>query len=195
MKKRKEGGFSELATVIFILPILVYMIFTLLEVGFEVRYRMAVDTITREAVRGAALDGGNLPVASKNSLQLQGNKYFPLSNKGTGSTYYYDTGQGQVPINSYDGLGSARLDILCGLVVNGSNAGSDRCDASKGPPIMTCSPIKAAYIGDLITCTATFNYKPITSFASNPVASFGLSGFLTHPITVTETAAATVNGG
>jgi hypothetical protein len=55
-----EGGLSEAATAIFVLPFIVTTVFLLVETGFNMRSRTVLDYIVTDTVRGVALDGGNL---------------------------------------------------------------------------------------------------------------------------------------
>ena len=57
--RRNEKGVSEAATAMFVLPLLALLIFSLIETGFNLRYRMMVDSQVQDAVRATALDGGN----------------------------------------------------------------------------------------------------------------------------------------
>lgn len=57
--RRGEAGMSEAAVAIFVLPFLMALIFTLIEVGFNLRFRAGVDGITQDTVRGVAQDGAN----------------------------------------------------------------------------------------------------------------------------------------
>lgn len=58
--RRGEGGFGEIMATIVVLPLIASLIFLLLETGFNIHYRSAVDSITQNAVRGIALEGGDL---------------------------------------------------------------------------------------------------------------------------------------
>lgn len=55
-----ENGVSEAATVIFVLPVIVALVFVMLEAGFNMRSRTIVDNITQDIVRNVALDGGDM---------------------------------------------------------------------------------------------------------------------------------------
>jgi Flp pilus assembly protein TadG len=54
-----EAGMGEALVAIIVLPFMVALIFVLVEVGFNLRFRAAVDAITQDAARGVAQDGGN----------------------------------------------------------------------------------------------------------------------------------------
>jgi Flp pilus assembly protein TadG len=57
--RNKESGFSDVLTAMIILPFMMAMIFALIEVGFNLRYRAAVDAITQDTLRGVSQDGAN----------------------------------------------------------------------------------------------------------------------------------------
>lgn len=87
---RGEGGFSEAATAIFVLPLLALLIFMLIETGWNIRYRLLLDNIVSGATRGVALDGANCnPKAGcKNASQSWSSKITTQIDTlcGTGST-------------------------------------------------------------------------------------------------------------
>ncbi len=57
--RRGEAGMSEALVAIIVLPFMMAMIFTLIEVGFNLRFRAGVDSIMQDTVRGVAQDGAN----------------------------------------------------------------------------------------------------------------------------------------
>lgn len=57
--RRGESGVAEATAFILIIPLITSLLFVLIDVGFNLRYRLMVDNVTQDAVRGAALDGGN----------------------------------------------------------------------------------------------------------------------------------------
>lgn len=55
---KKEGGVSEATTAIFVLPLVVALIFLVVEAGFNIRTRVMVDNLVQDTTRSAALEGG-----------------------------------------------------------------------------------------------------------------------------------------
>lgn len=165
-----ERGASEVTAAIFILPLLIALVFVLIEVGFNIRYRGAVDNITQDTVRGIAHDGAN---------------YWAKSY--TGPYDYAAPGQG------WQAYAQARLVDLC---KDGTSSITKRCHRA---PTITCQPQNIqALPGFEAICTTTFYYKPVAGFMlDNPVMNLGFGGIWSedNPITVTVEAPTTVGRG
>lgn len=55
---KREEGISEATTAIFVLPLIVALIFLVVEAGFNIRTRVMIDNIVQDTTRSAALEGG-----------------------------------------------------------------------------------------------------------------------------------------
>lgn len=164
-----ERGASEITAAIFILPFLIALVFVLIEVGFNLRYRGAVDNITQDTVRSIAADGGVM-----------------YEKAYSGPSKYRLDGTG------WAGVGEQRLLELCG---DGDPDKWQRRCTDK--PTMDCRPMMpSAEPGADVSCTATFPYKPVAGFmANNPVFSLGFSGIWNNPISVTVKSVTTIGTG
>lgn len=161
--RKDESGAAEIYSTIVILPIIVALIFLLLETGFEIHYRSNVDSIVAEAVRGISLEGGD--------YNPRVSIYSPTSevNSNSGST-----------TNTWSSHAQIALAALCGNSNNGSYP-VGRCTQA---PTVFCTPLTGTQ-GEPVQCTATFYYLPISSLSSQSWSSFGLSTLLTKPISIT----------
>lgn len=159
---KNERGVAEIYSAIIVLPVLVSLIFLLVETGFEVHYRSNVDSIVAQAVRGISLEGAD--------YNPRVSIYPPTSNVNTnsGST-----------TNSWSSHAQQALVSLCG---NNGNYSVGRCSQV---PTVTCSPASPGNQGDPVSCTADFYYRPVSPLSSQTWSSFGLSSFLTKPIVIT----------
>lgn len=54
----REGGVSEAATAIFVLPLIAALVFLIVETGFNIRTRTMIDSIIQDTTRSVALEGG-----------------------------------------------------------------------------------------------------------------------------------------
>lgn len=167
--REREHGVSEAAATIFILPLMIALIFVLIELGFNLQYRAKVDNIVQDTVRSISNEGG---------------VYWPKTY--TGPAKY---GTGAMAGTGWEGYARDRLTALCGTV----NSVSSRCSSA---PTITCTPQIAAYAGVEAKCTVTFPYKPVASFMSNnPAMNLGFGGIWSKPFTTTVTAPTTVGQG
>lgn len=89
----KERGASEVAAAIFVIPLMIALIFTLIEVGFNLHYRTQVDNVAQDAVRGVSHDGA---------------VYDPRTYTGPRGERYEQDGAG------WQTWGQERLTQLCG---------------------------------------------------------------------------------
>jgi Flp pilus assembly protein TadG len=60
LRARRDERGVETAAIMIVLPTLIVLIFALLEFGFMIQTRMAVENTSRDTVRRIAADGGNL---------------------------------------------------------------------------------------------------------------------------------------
>lgn len=169
-----ERGASEITAAIFVLPFLIALLFVLIELGFNLRYRGAVDNIVQDTTRSVAADGGNL---------------YPPAFSGPAN---YNVGGN--PGTGWAGVGRARLLDLCGD--GDATKWQRRCSDLRNVR-MTCTPQKPGpEPGTPVECTATFPYKPVAGFMSNnPVFSLGFSGIWNSPIEVTVRSVTSIGTG
>jgi len=57
--RKGEAGMGDAALAMFILPFMMALIFVLLETGYNLRIRAAIDATTQDAARGVAQDGAD----------------------------------------------------------------------------------------------------------------------------------------
>ena len=172
--RREEKGFAEVAAAIFVLPILIAFIFTLIELGWYLRYRAMVEEVTRSTVIMVAAEGSteNLPWSVLRTTPGP-------------------DGGGSVDWNNY---GSRQLRKLCGripaqavsggAVVSGAPENGPRCQA---PPQMVCTPddmYDRQNTTNRVECRATFSYRTLTSAGRSPLLSFGFNGLFARPIVI-----------
>lgn len=163
--RRKEKGAAEIYAAIIILPVLASMIFMLLEVGIYIHYRGSVDSILQTTVRGISLEAGD-------------------NNPRTNMLHLSD------PANaSWITRGTNSLIALC---ANSGNYSSGRCQSA---PVLTCSSnvIPTASQGTQFSCTAVFDYRPVSPLSSSKGLSMGMSTLFTKPITIIVTSS--ISGG
>lgn len=153
----REEGVSEAATAIFVLPIIVALIFLLVETGFNIRTRTIIDNDLEDTVQSVAHDGG---YDNPRSTTL------PTS---------YTSGVGSQ--TGWALLGTERLQADCkdGLIrsVNACNTLT-----------VTCTPAVAATAGATVSCSlgTPITYKTLSPLSTNPLFSFGFGPLFTTPI-------------
>ncbi len=161
----REEGVSEAATAIFVLPIIVALIFLLVETGFNIRTRTIIDNTLQDTTRSVAHDGGyNNPRSTT----------LPASyTAGVGS----QTGWAKV--------GSMRLQADC-------TAGLIRSVNACNTLTVTCTPAIAATAGSTVSCSlgSPITYKTLSPLSTNPLFSFGFGPLFTTPISETITSVA-----
>lgn len=170
--RRREHGMSEIASAIFVLPVMIFLIFALIETGINMHYRSMVDGVTQQTVRRIANDGA-LYWARTTTLP---------------------TGSGAASARGWETVGTQELQNLCGT------AGSPgyRCDTTKPAPRMFCQVRSnggaingpgaiqvARKVSDPVVCTATFNYKPVSPLSKSSVTSLGFDSLFNKTITIT----------
>lgn len=150
-----ERGMSEAAVAIIYLPLLVALIFLLVETGFNMRTRTMTDTILQDTARSAALDGG------ANNARATGltSKYTSVKTVGGG----------------WAKVGTERLVAAC----KDGSVRSTSCSIT-----ISCSPAVAKFAGDKVSCwlTTPITYKTLSPMSTNPLFSFGMAGLFTTPI-------------
>lgn len=132
--RKEETGASELVTTLFMLPLALFLILTLIDVSMYFNTRSAVQNVTREGVRQAAMWGGT---GTHNTVRL---------NPGT-------TGTAQNIKNAlYDSASGSCKQMACKqppVVV---------CDTY----VKGVKAYAAKNAGDEIVCTTTFYYSTVT---------------------------------
>jgi len=183
--RKEEKGFAELAAAIFVLPILITLVFTLIELGWYLRYRTMVEEATRITTVMVAAEG------SQGRESWSALESFPAGQNLNWSQY----GTEQLrrlchsipPQNNPGGAVSAP--------VPGGNTGI-RCTQ---PPQMQCSPgslySTTAEAAAGVRCTSTFRYRTLTSLGRDPLFSLGFSRLFSQPIEVTVTSVPSVVRG
>lgn len=159
---RGEGGVSEAATAIFVLPIIGTMIFLLVDVGFNIRTRTVIDSIVQDTARSAGLDGGAL---NARGTQLD--------------TAVYTAG--------WSTVGTKRLVAACNAGQIRSTAACSTLKMTCTPAralnvgdLVTCK------------LTTGITYKTLSPLSTNPAFSLGMSGLFTTPIKVSVSSVASI---
>jgi hypothetical protein len=175
-----EAGVSEVAGAIFVLPLIAFILFALVEAGVYFHYRTSVDNIVDQAAKGFANDGGDrfmrtLRVSASGSTVV-------TPTKPNGGAY-------SVAEFTWSKWGSDSLQQLCG-----TPGDSYRCQGGQPPRVVCETPNPISGSGSVnvarqpyaeVKCTATFPYEPVSPLSKNPLTSLGLSGLFTRPITMT----------
>lgn len=166
-----EKGASEAAAFIILFPFLAFLIFALIETGVNFAFRGQVDNVVQNVTRGVTQDGGVY--------------WERTTSSGSAGRYLGAPGWG------WEGWGLDQLNELC--------SSTGRCAS---PPTLSCTVAGGVTGGGYyklataaasnVTCTATVNYRTVTSLGSNPATSLGFSTALTRPITVTVRGVTTV---
>jgi hypothetical protein len=205
---RAERGFGEVFSTLFILPFIVASIFVLVEIGFNMRYRIAVDDIVNDTVRAASTDGTAgippawstlYPSAASRCLELATpNPPTPPPPNAPPRTRLCSSYATQLnnPI-TWQNIGTQRLRSLCGAT---------RCTSTANAR-MTCTPAHTDALpyttswvppnaGLIVRCTGVFPYKNIASFTvSNQVFNLGFGTFWSDPIVFTAESMTMVGSG
>lgn len=142
-----ERGAGEMAAAIVVIPLMIALVFTLIEVAVAMHYRTRVDSVVQDTVRGVANDGAVYSVRTYTGPR--GSRY-EQSNRG------------------WQEYGQEALTALCGT-------NSTRCDDP--PTITCSPATLGEFAGETASCTATFYYKPVTGgLLDNPVMNLGFGG-------------------
>jgi Flp pilus assembly protein TadG len=166
---RREEGLSEAATAIFVLPIIVGLLFLLVETGFNIRTRSSIDALLQDTVRSAALDGGYNNVRATTLPQT----YTRMANPNSG----------------WSAVGTERLRAACNNGTIRSVGGN--CNNVR----VTCTPAVAPTPGVEVSCSLSGNgisYLTVSPLSTNPLFSFGFAGLFTTPIDPTFVARAAI---
>lgn len=177
-----ETGLAEVAGAIVVIPLIFALIFTLIEVGWYLRYRAMVDQVTRSAAMMVAMDGADTQQ--------------PWSPLAGASPAAWST--------SWSAWGTEQLRKIChnipaqttsGGAVTGAIPGGlgKRCEAM---PSMTCTPTALpTNAGARVECRAEFAYRPITSMARNTIFNMGFGSLFDRNMTITVESVTSVGSG
>lgn len=161
-----EAGLGDALVAIIVLPFMMAMIFVLLEIGFNMRFRASVDSITQDATRGIAQDGA----LYWDATSTLGSSYGP---------------------NGWQEWGRQQLQSLCDTSgrCKAGQAPTMACNVAGG-----AGPLPNP--GEPVNCTATFPYKPLASFTStNPIFNLGFGSLWDNPIQAQATSRTVVGTG
>jgi len=166
----------------FILPLVIALLFVLVEIGFNMRYRMSVDNILHDTIRSVAMDGTAGCPPDWSSLAT-------ASGACNGSTRTWQT------------EGRRKLLGLCGN-------GAVRCTSTTPANLsMTCTPTQTNAIaaggtkvapepGLTVRCTARFPYRNLVNFTvSNRTFNLGFGTLWSEPIVVTAESTTMIGSG
>lgn len=178
--RRGERGFGEFAAAIFVLPVLIALVFTLIELGWYLRYRAMVDEATRLTTMMVAQEGANT------TQPWSALKYVDPSAK------WSDFGKEQLRMLCFNAIPAqtASGGGATGAVPSGIG---QRCSQ---PPTMTCTPENLQENpGEVVRCNSTFYYTPLTALGRSPIFSFGFSGLFARPIEIFVVSRTSVGNG
>lgn len=132
--RKEETGASELVTTLFMLPLALFLILTLIDVSMYFNARSAVQNVTREGARQAAMWGGT---GTHQNVRL---------NPGSTSTAQ------NIKNTLYDSESDRCKQAGC------TKQPEVKCDTFVGGSART----SAKNAGDRIVCRTTFYYKTVT---------------------------------
>lgn len=189
--RRKERGFAEVAAAIFVLPLLIALVFTLIELGWYLRYRTMVEEATRITTVMVAAEGSQ-GRESWSALQS-----FPA---GWQSQNWSNYGTEQlrklchsIPAQTTSG-GSVSAPVPSGDT--GIRCRTRPAMVCQGTPGNRLDLFPTASEGNRVQCRSTFYYQTLTSLGRSPVFSFGFNNlFEGQPIEVTVTSVPSVVRG
>lgn len=162
-KRRKDERAVEAPAMMIVIPVLVVLVLTLIDVGNMVRIRMTVENIARDTARSAAADGGNFN-ARTNTI---GGEWDDINRDALWRN-------GRCTLS--DCIDGRQATLECNQVTP-ANGGS------------TYNANVAQRAGDLISCTAYYPYEAINKGLLNSPLGLGM-GSLLKPFTITQTARA-----
>lgn len=179
-----ERGVSEIVSALFVLPVLAFLIFALIDTGVYMHYRSMVDITTQQTVRRIAQDGG---------FYWARTSAFPDGVTSAGSA---ESSSSLEAAGGWPAVGKAELEKLCGAPEERERCAqfSDGAIAEGQPPTMECEVENgetfeggvsvAKEVNTNVTCTATFYYNPVSPLSTNLATSLGFSTLLTKPIVI-----------
>lgn len=149
-RKRDERG-AETVAMLFVIPVMVILVLALIDVGMMFRARMLVESVYRDAARGAASDGGNM---------------FPRTNTSGHPAGWEGWAMDRMWKENHCTLSSCHKapDIDCKTVT--STSGVARTSQY------------AEFAGETITCEGHYAYKPINGPLLNGPIGLGMGNLL-----------------
>lgn len=161
-KRRNEDG-VETAAMLIVLPVLIILVFALVDIGVMFSTRAQVAGVARDVARAAAADGGNL-----NPTTTTTNKRWDT----VGRAQLYSSGKCR-----YGRCQSGKAPTMnCRRITSTSSGTVYTSDV-------------ATRSGDLITCTITYPYRGINQGLLDSPMGLGFGSFL-KPFTVEASARA-----
>lgn len=151
-KTRDERG-AEAVAMMIVIPVLVVLVFALIDVGMMFRARMLVENVYRDAARGAAADGGNMNPRTN----TMGYKAWDV----WGHEQLWDGSKCRVA-DCKSGEGAPTID----------------CQTLTSPAGVEQRGNVAPQAGYLITCSGHYPYKPINGALLNGPLGLGFGGLL-----------------
>jgi hypothetical protein len=189
--RNRESGVSEVFSTIFVLPLVIALIFVLVEVGINMRYRMSVDMIVHDTVRAVASDGtAGVPPPWSSIYPVNPTPY--ANSNGVLRPGVYNGASAP----TWERIGQRKLESLCN--------GLQRCT---GIPSMKCTPTEVdaklgsetwvpADPGVVVRCTAYFPYRNLVNFTvNNATFNLGFGTFWSRPIVFTAQSRTLVGSG
>lgn len=151
LRRRRDERAAEAVAMLFVIPVLVVLVFALIDVGMMFRSRMLVENIARDAVRSAAADGGlfNERTSTTNTSWETWAESRLVKNNGVCKVGYCQHGKEPTVDCWYIDATGGRYD---GNVVH-----------------------KA---GDLVTCHITYPYAAINSGLLNSPIGLGMGALI-----------------
>lgn len=166
--RRKDEKAAEAVAMIFVIPVLVILVLGLIDVGMMFRARMLVENIARDAVRGAAADGG---------------VYNPRTN--TTGVDWETWAEDRLYKNHKCTIGQCADGQVPTIDCNGHGGSTDAGMETPTGGHYTGNVVNMA--GDTITCVIDYPYKPINGALLNGPLGLGI-GTLLKPFHIEVTA-------
>lgn len=149
-RNRDDERGVEAVAMLIVIPVLMVLIFALLDIGLMVRARVAVENVGRDTVRRAAADGGNYnPKVNTSKMKWD---WIAMG------TLYKDGKCTQSNCTSKPSVSCKTVTLRTGTVLTNSDV--------------------AYEAGDLITCKIHYPYKPINSALLNGPLGLGFGKML-----------------
>lgn len=158
VRRREERG-AETVAMLFVIPVMVILVFALLDVGMMFRNRMLVENVARDAVRGAAADGGVLTTRTSGTDWEQYARDRLMDSSGNCRIGQCDAG--------------AHPLVDCSGNDRPGTAGMISAQTGQWYPGNTVQ-----FAGDTITCIVEYPYKPINGPLLNSPMGLGMGGLL-----------------
>ena len=162
----REGGLSEVAGAIFVIPVMGFLIFALVESGINMNTRAKVNSITQDTAMSIASDGALWWILTSPPRIDADNTW-------------EDVGKSSLALLCDGGGGSCdeeTVKMTCTITPTTANVPS-----SEGIQV-------AQSAGSAVKCLAEVDYDNVSPLSGNPITSMGLSGLFNSKIESTATA-------